>query len=259
MKKKMYLSVVIPCYNEKKNLDRGVLDEVENYLKKQEYTSEVIVSDDGSTDGSLEFVKKFVRGHPRFKQLLNQHGGKPLAVWAGVKKARGEIVLFSDMDQSTPLGQVAKLLPYFEKNYEVVIGSRGQSRKGFSVLRQSGAIVFRLIRQLLLVKKIIDTQCGFKAFKTKVAMNLFSRLTIFEELKKAKGWTVGAFDVELLFIAQKMGYQIAEVPVKWQDEDQSVTKGDPGKKYLKESKEMFLEIFRVKLNDLKGRYRSVNG
>lgn len=253
--KKPYLSIVIPCYNEMKNLERGVLDQVEAYLQKQTYSSEVVIADDESTDGSREFVAKFVKSNSRFRHLKNKHGGKPFAVWAGVKKARGKIVLFTDMDQSTPLDQTAKLLPYFDRGYDVVIGSRGRSREGFSLMRRVGARAFRTIRQVLLVKKIVDTQCGFKAFKTVVASDLFSRLTIFGELAKASGWKVGAFDVEILFIAQKLGYRIAEVPVKWRDEDQSVTKGSPGKKYLKESKEMFLEIIRVKLNDLKGSYR----
>lgn len=252
--KKPYLSVVIPCYNEEKNLKRGVLDQVNEYLKKQKYTSEVIISDDGSTDQSLTFCQKFAKKHDRFRVLANKHGGKPFAVKAGIGVANGEVILFTDMDQSTPLNQVKKLFPFFKKGYRVVIGSRGEEREGFSWLRQLGACVFRLIRQILLIKKIVDTQCGFKAFENKVIKDLFGRLLIFKETKEAKGWKVGAFDVELLFIAQKRGYQIAEVPVKWQDEDIAASdKGIRGK-YFKESKEMFFEILRVKLNDWRGKY-----
>lgn len=254
MKKKPYLSVIIPCFNEEKNLKKGALNQVEKYLGKQDYLSEVIVSDDGSTDKSLKLVSDYVKKHPRFKVLKNKHGGKPFAVRSGVKKARGEIVLFTDMDQSTPINQVEKLWPYFKKGYQVVIGSRGQARKGYTFFRQIGARVFRLFRQIFLLKEIRDTQCGFKAFKNDVAKDLFSKLTIFEKLKNAKGWTVSAFDVELLFLAQKKGYRLAEVPVVWQDKDLSVTKGHPVGKYLKESKEMFAEILRVKLNDWRGVY-----
>ena len=246
---KPFLSVIIPCYNEEKNLKRGVLDEVENYLAKQKFQSEVIISDDESTDRSLEFIKNYLKLHPRFKLLQNKHAGKPFAIRAGIEKAKGELVLFTDMDQSAPMKEFDKFLPFFQKGFEVVIGSRGQKREGFSILRLVGSNVFRLIRQKLLLKNIIDTQCGFKAFKNKVAKSLFSRLLIFKEAKKTKGWKVGAFDVELLFIAQKMGFKIAEVIVAWQDKDVRREK-----KYFKESKEMLMEILRVKFNDLMGRY-----
>ncbi len=246
---KPFLSVIIPCYNEEKNLKRGVLDEVEDYLQKQKYQSEVIISDDESTDGSLPFIKNHLQKHPRFRLLENKHAGKPFAIRSGIKKANGEIILFADMDQSTPINEFDKFLPFFKKGVEIVIGSRGQKREGFSLLRLIGSNVFRLIRQRLLLKNIVDTQCGFKAFKNKVAEGLFSRLLIFKEAKKIKGWKVGAFDVELLFIAQKKGYKIAEVVVNWEDKDVGKKK-----KYFKESKEMLTEILRVKFNDLKGKY-----
>jgi len=257
-----YLSVVIPCFNEEKNLKRGVLKEVWQYLKRQKYSSELIVSDDGSTDNSVKTVKELfinelnqaallTRSKVIIKLIENPHGGKPFAVRAGIKKAKGKIVLFTDMDQSTPIAQVEKLLPFFEKGYDVVIGSRGLERKGFSLLRRLASKVFRLFRKALLLKNIDDTQCGFKAFKNKVAKDLFSQLLIFKNPAKVKGWRVGAFDVELLFIAQKRGYKIAEVPVYWEDKD--VAKGKQ-RKFLKESWQMLKEILRVKLNDLRGFY-----
>ncbi|MBM3205645.1 glycosyltransferase [Candidatus Shapirobacteria bacterium] len=246
---KPFLSVIIPCYNEEKNLKRGVLDEVDKYLQKQKWPSEVIISDDESTDNSRELVQKYLKTHSRFKLLENKHAGKPFAVRAGIEKAQGEVVLFTDMDQSAPLKEFDKLLPFFQKGFEVVIGSRGQKREGFSLVRLIGSNVFRLIRQQLLLKKIVDTQCGFKAFKNKMAKDLFLSLLIFKEKQKTKGWKVGAFDVELLFIAQKRGYKIAEVEINWEDKDIGKQK-----KYFKESKEMLQEIIRVKLNDLQGRY-----
>jgi len=251
MIKKPYLSLIIPCYNEEANLKRGVLQDVANYLKKQNYSFEVIISDDGSQDQSRVLIKKFIKNNPRFKLIENPHQGKSFTIRAGIKKAKGEIVVFADMDQSTPINQIEKILPYFKKGFDVVIGSRGEKRLGFSWFRQLASNIFRFIRKAIILGEIDDTQCGFKAFKNKVAQDLFSRLLIFKKSKKVKGWRVGAFDVELLFIAQKRGYKIAEVPVKWQDKD--VAQGKQ-RQFLKESYLMLKEIFRVKLNDLKGAY-----
>jgi len=246
----IYLSVVIPCYNETENLQRGVLDEVNDFLTKQNFSWEVIISDDGSTDESKKIVSEQVKGKKNFRLVENSHGGKPLAVWSGIKNAGGEYVLFTDMDQSTPIKEVLKLIPYFEK-YEVVIGSRGMERENFSILRKIGSNVFRVFRKILMLRDINDTQCGFKAFQTNVAKKIFPMLQFFKEEKTVKGWKVTSFDVELLFIAEKLGFKVKEVPVEWKDRD--VAKGKK-KSYLKESKEMLMQILSVKLNDLRGLY-----
>lgn len=254
MSNKIYLSVVIPCYNESENLKRGVLNEVYDFLSEQNFSWEVIVSDDGSTDDSRELVKEIIKNKRNFKLIENPHGGKPSAVWGGIKEAKGEYVLFTDMDQSAPIKEVLKLKPYF-KEYDIVIGSRGGERENFSLLRKIGSNVFRLLRKLLLLRNINDTQCGFKAFKTSIAKKIFPMLQFFKKEKVVKGWKVTSFDVELLFIAQKLGYKIKEVPVEWKDRD--VAKGKK-KSYLKESKEMLMQILRVKLNDLRGLYNQKN-
>jgi len=246
----IYLSVVIPCYNETENLQRGVLDEVNDFLTKQNFSWEVIISDDGSTDESKKIVSEQVKGKKNFRLVENSHGGKPLAVWSGIKNAGGEYVLFTDMDQSTPIKEVLKLIPYFEK-YEVVIGSRGMERENFSILRKIGSNVFRVFRKILMLRDINDTQCGFKTFQTNVAKKIFPMLQFFKEEKTVKGWKVTSFDVELLFIAEKLGFKVKEVPVEWKDRD--VAKGKK-KSYLKESKEMLIQILSVKLNDLRGLY-----
>jgi len=251
MRKKVFLSVVIPMFNEKENLRKGVLGEVENYLKSQRYTWEVIISDDGSIDNSRKLVEEFVKKHPNFKLVKNKHAGKPFAVREGVRRAKGEIVLLSDMAQSTPITQVTKLLPFFRRGYEVVIGSRGVIRKDSPWYRQVLSWGFRTARRIFLLRDIIDTQCGFKAFKKEVVKDLFSRLQIFKDSQKVTGWRVTAYDVELLFLAQKRGYKIAEVPVSWQDRDLSLGKQ---RRFFRESKEMLKEIVRVKLNDLRGVY-----
>lgn len=247
---KPYLSIVIPCYNEKENLNRGVLDEVYDFLKKQRFSWEVVVSDDGSTDDSREIVSKQIKNKKNFRLVENIHGGKPSAVWGGIQKSSGEYVLFTDMDQSAPIGEVLKLLTYF-KDYEVVIGSRGMERENFSLVRKLGSNVFRLFRKSLMLRKINDTQCGFKAFRADTARKIFPLLQFFKKEKVVRGWKVTSFDVELLFIAEKFGYKIKEVEVEWKDRD--IAKGKK-KSYFKESKEMLVQIVRVKLNDLKGLY-----
>lgn len=247
---KPYLSVVIPCYNESENLKRGILDEVYDFLKKQDFTWEVVISDDGSTDNSREIVSQQIKDKENFRLVENVHGGKPSAVWNGIQKSVGEYVLFTDMDQSAPIAEVLKLLPYF-KDYEVVIGSRGMERENFSLIRKLGSNVFRLFRKSLMLRKINDTQCGFKAFRADVARYIFPKLQFFKKEKVVKGWKVTSFDVELLFLAEKFGYKIKEIPVVWKDRD--VAKGKQ-KSYFKESKEMLMQIIRVKLNDLRGLY-----
>lgn len=254
-----FLSVVIPSYNERENLERGVLTEVSNFLTKQEFTWEVIVSDDDSPDEeSKRLAKEFCEKNKGFVFLENKHGGKPLAVWAGIQKSRGELVLFTDMDQSTPIAELNKLLPYFHEGYDVVIGSRGIERKNFSFLRRLASMIFREIRRSLLLTDIIDTQAGFKCLRTKIAKEIFPLLEpIRNSGKEAHGWTVSSFDVELLVACETRGYKIAEVPVVWEDRDESKAKAVERKKgkYLQESMDMLKEIFRVKLNQLHGKYK----
>ena len=245
-----YLSIIIPCFNEEENLRRGVLDEVFDYLKKQKFSYEVIISDDGSSDKSRQLVEIFIKGKHDFIYLKNPHGGKPSAVKAGLLKARGEWVLFTDMDQATPIGELSKILPFF-KEYDIVIGSRGLTRKSFPLYRKLASAAFLAIRRPFLLRKITDTQCGFKALKRKIALEIFPRLQVFLIKDKIRGWRVSAYDVEMLFIAEKAGYKIAEVPVTWEDKD--ITRGKK-RSFVKESKEMLLEILRIKLADLRGRY-----
>lgn len=248
------LSIVIPCYNEENNLKKGVLNDVYSFLTKQQFNWEVLICNDKSTDNSLKLVQDFASKHKGFCVLNLPHGGKPSAVWGGIQKAKYPIVLFTDMDQSTPLKESLKLLPYFDKGYDVVIGSRGSGREGTSFIRQLMSQVFLLGRKLFLLNNITDTQCGFKALKTDLAKKIFPNLQFFKEKNTSTGWRVSAFDVELLFMAQKWGAKIKEVPVKWRNEDSSTTKGDNSIRFKKESKQMLQEIIRVKYNDIRGLY-----
>ncbi|MDD3998550.1 MAG: glycosyltransferase [Candidatus Shapirobacteria bacterium] len=249
------ISVIIPCYNEEKNLKSGVLDEVASFLKHCDFNWEVIIANDESTDNSLKIVTDFAKKHDNFRVLDLPHGGKPSAVWGGIQKAKYPWILFTDMDQSTPLREITKLLP-FTNTYDVIIGSRGKNREGNSLVRKIMASIFLTFRRLILLPNIIDTQCGFKMFKTNAAKVLFPNLQFFKDKSDKKGWRVSAFDVELLFMAKKWGYKIKEVEVNWKNEDISDTKGDNSSRFKKESLNMIQEIIRVKKNDLKGLYEN---
>jgi len=248
------ISIIIPCYNEENNLKRGVLEEVNQFLISQKFPYEVLICNDQSTDNSLKLAQNFAKNHPHFKVFDFPKGGKPGAIWNGVQQAKYPFALFTDMDQSTPIKEISKLLPYLEENYDIVIGSRGQEREGNTPIRLLGSKVFATLRNLLLRTRIADTQCGFKSMRTDVAKNIFPHLAVIQNIQEGKGWRVTAYDVELLFIAQKSGYKIKEVPVVWKNEDTSTTKGDANARYIKESKQMAQEVWRIFINNLKGKY-----
>lgn len=255
-----FLSVIIPCYNEQKNLENGVLDQVYDYMRAQPYTWEIIVANDGSTDRSSELVREWLQGKTNVALYDLPHGGKPAAIWGGLQHARGEWVLFTDMDQSTPIYELEKLLPLAELGAEVVIGSRGMSREGFSIIRKLGSNVFRALRSVFLLREIQDTQCGFKLFRRDVVTRLFPRLEFFSRMgQPSTGWKVTAYDVELLHLCQKAGYTIREVTVEWRNSDLSDTKGHNGelRRYIRESIDMARQVLRVTRNQLKGLYDDI--
>lgn len=248
---KPFISVIIPNYNEEANLKRGVLQELKSYLDKQKYTWEVIISDDGSTDQSPVTIKNFVAKNKEFRFLENLHAGKPFALKSGIKVAKGKYVLFTDMDQSTPISELAKLIPATKEGFRVVIGSRGVRRQDSSLFRQLASVTFLLARRAILLPRIKDTQCGFKLFETQLARDLFSQMRLFGRDQDATGWKVTAYDVELLYLARKNKVIIVEIPVLWRNEDVSDNKS---RNFIKESYEMFFEILRVRVNDLLGKY-----
>lgn len=251
MTKDIFVTVILPCYNEASNLKRGVLQGIDKYLTAQDYGWEVIISDDGSTDQSTKLVTGFAASHPEFRLLKNTHAGKPFALRSAIKEARGKYILFSDMDQSTPISELGKLMPWVNEGHKVVIGSRGAKRADAAFYRQLAAIIFLTARRLIILPELIDTQCGFKMVETKLAAKIFDHLRILGRGTKAKGWKVTAYDVEMLYLAKKLGAQIQEVSVSWKDEDTSVGKS---RNFIKESYEMLFEILRVRVNDALGKY-----
>lgn len=250
MKKQPYLSVIIPSYNEEVNIRLGVLEKVAHFLEKQSYTWEVIIVDDGSTDESLSLVNEFVQHNKKFYLITKPHRGKAATVISGMSEAHGSYVLFMDMDQAVPVAEINTLLPWFEKGYDVVIGSRSQKRRGAPFTRILMAQGFMMLRGLILsMPDIIDTQCGFKAFSRKAARQLFSKLKIHGSDKQVAGSRVTAgFDVEVLFVAKKLGFSIKEVPVTWYHVD--TRRVNP----IRDSLEGLSDLIRIKLNEIQKVY-----
>ena len=214
---KIDVSVVIPAYNEETNIRLGALEKVSRYLKNQSYSWEATIVDDGSTDATGRLLDDFAKENPGFSVMHNPHQGKANTVISGMMAARGCIVLFTDLDQATPITEVTKILPWFEKGYDVVIGSRNGQRQGAPLTRRAMARGFMMLRGMTLgLRGIVDTQCGFKAFRAPVAHDIFRRLKLYGTRRAVSGSMVTAgFDIEVLFLARKLGYKIKEVPVEW--------------------------------------------
>lgn len=249
---KFTLSVVIPSYNEMANLQKGTLQKVERYLDKQSYDYEVIIVDDGSNDGSREFVKKYSTENKKFHVIENSHSGKAGAVTTGVLASKGDYVLFTDMDQATPIEEVEKLLPFTTKGYDVVIGSRSGNRKGAPFTRKVMAKGMMVLRTTIVgLGEIGDTQCGFKLFSNEAGHKIFARIKqIHNGFKTIHGSSVTAgFDTEVLLIAENNGYKIKEVPVQWlYVESRRVSP-------IKDSIEGLFDLFKIKKNLIRGIYK----
>lgn len=208
-------SVIIPSYNEEDNLKNGVLQQVDDYLSKQKYRYEVIIVDDGSQDQSIKLIEEFIENKKNYRLIRNNHGGKAIAVMTGMIESQGEVALFTDMDQATPLKEIEKLMPRFEEGYDIVFGSR-KGRKGAPAIRKLMAWGFSFLRTILLGLPFKDTQCGFKAFNQTAVHSIFPKLLPAWREMTAGGAAVNAgWDSEVLFIAWSKGLKISEVPVEW--------------------------------------------
>ncbi len=226
----MFLSIVIPAYNESERLPE-TLKKVFDYLEKHNYNFEIIVVDDGSNDRTPQIVKE--QFGEKVKVLIQEQNlGKGAAVRLGVLSSIGEQVLFMDADGSTPITEIKKLQIELEKNYSLAIGSRKNNslievRQPF--YREYLGKTFSLLVRALTGTSIIDTQCGFKLIKGKVAHELFAKMTI-------NGF---AFDVELLYLAAQGGFTVAEIPVVWVNDKRSKVS------LLRDPLIMLWEIFKI--------------
>ncbi len=248
------LSIVIPAYNEEHRLP-ATLEHVVAFVSRLPYPAEVIVVDDGSEDRTAEIAEKFARAlAPTVRLIRNDHRGKGYTVRTGMLAAQGEYILFSDADLATPIEQWDKLRPYFDKGYDVVIGSReglGARRVGEPWYRHVMGRVFNYLVRLVALGGFQDTQCGFKAFRREVAHDLFRRVQLYGEgAQQVKGAALTGFDVEVLFLARKYGYKVKDVPVEWHYGTH--TKVNP----VRDSIRNFKDVWAVRINDWRGKYNS---
>ena len=211
-----FLSVVIPAYNEGARI-ASTLEQVLGYLGARDYSWEVALADDGSSDHTADEVARVAAQWgvgSRLRYLPLPHRGKGWAVRQGMMQAEGEYRFMCDADLAMSIDQLERFLPPVAEEYQVAVGSRsipGASRTGDPRLRHVAAQGFSLVVRSILPSGISDTQCGFKCFHGEAAHRLFS-------MQKLDGF---AFDAELLFLARRLGLRIIEVPIDWHGSTES--------------------------------------
>ena len=236
----LFLTIVIPAYNEERRLAQ-TLPKVAKFIETQAYEAEVLIVDDGSTDRTAKVVKEFSAQHPLFRLIQVEHGGKGHAIKAGMLQAKGEYAFLCDADLAMPITELPKFLPPQRNGYKIAIGSReieGAVRYNEPFYRHLMGRVYNGLVKLMAVRGFEDTQCGFKCFHHSVAQDLFAHQTI-------DGF---GFDVELLYVAQKRGYKIIEVPIHWYYQTES--KVHP----IRDTIRMVQDMITVRQNDWRGVY-----
>lgn len=233
------LSIVIPAYNEAIRIV-PTIGAMASYVCGLDIDWELIVADDGSKDDTVALCTGLDLANLRVL-IAERNGGKGSAVRRGVLAARGERILFADADNSTPIEELSNLMLRMDEGYDVVVGSRaasGAEEAHRSLIRRTMSNTLRAMIRPILGMNIKDTQCGFKLFKREAAQRIFTAQTIM-------GFS---FDLEILYLAHKYGYKVAEQPVSWIDA--------PGSKVdkMKEIRRFLKDMARIKLNDFKGIY-----
>jgi glycosyltransferase involved in cell wall biosynthesis len=236
-------SIIIPAYNESERI-AGTLERIQGYAAEQKWNVEIIVVDDGSRDTTVDMVRQQARNNPAIRLLQNPgNRGKGYSVRNGMLNAKGEVLLFSDADLSSPIEEANKLFDAIAAGADVAIGSRWlqadlQTRRQ-PIHRQLFGRIFNLLLRLVLRLKFKDTQCGFKAFNRASADVLFP-------LQQIERW---GFDPELLYLARHFGFKVLEIPVAWAHREG--TRISP----LRDGLHMFMETLRIRWNAITGKYR----
>jgi dolichyl-phosphate beta-glucosyltransferase len=239
-----WLSVIIPAYNEERRLP-ATLEKLRAYLTRQSFPYDVWVIDNGSTDHTSGLVRDFARGWPFLRSAYCSVRGKGAAVRTGMLRAGGKYRFLCDADLSMPVEEFELFYPPRLADVDVAIGSReaaGARRYHEPGYRHLTGRVFSLAVKLLVMRGFEDTQCGFKCFRDTAADYLFSR-------QRFNGWS---FDVEVLYLARRRGLRIREVPVSW------YYQSDSRVRLANDSIQMFLDLIRIRLFDLRGIYAKPN-
>ncbi|MEK7567161.1 MAG: dolichyl-phosphate beta-glucosyltransferase [Patescibacteria group bacterium] len=217
MNGEVYLSVIIPAYNEGERILKTI-DAISEYLSHRGFSSEIIVSSGGSTDNTVAVVRHKMLNTPRLRLVEDPRRGKGLGVKIGMLAAYGRIRLFTDADNSTDISHFDKMRPFFDQGYEVVIASRDPKDAPGARQAVSQAWHKRLMGnmgnlfiQLVAVRGFWDTQCGFKAFRDSAAEKIFGQ-------QRVPGW---GFDIEALALAKALGYRIGVIPAYWVNDPKS--------------------------------------
>jgi dolichyl-phosphate beta-glucosyltransferase len=227
-------SIVIPAYNEAKRVG-ATLERVLAYVARQQWNAEVILVNDGSCDETREIIQRYISDNPNLRLLENPgNRGKGYSVRHGMLKAEGEVLLFSDADLSSPIEESNKLFAAIADGADVAIGSRWLQaelqKKRQPFYRQLFGRIFNLALRTMLGLRYRDTQCGFKAFTRTAAQSLFA-------VQKIERW---GFDPELLFLANKFGIKVVEIPIDWSHCEGSRIR------YFRDGIRMFQEILKVR-------------
>jgi len=238
------LSIILPCYNEEKNIRRNI-EHIHNYLKARFSDFEIIAVNDGSSDATPAELQKSREESRIPLRIINgrTNRGKGAAVRDGVLRSKKEIIMFLDADLAIPIEELSKFLGVLETGYDFVIASRFVG--GLKILkpvlwyRSIMEKIFRILRMIIINNyDIQDTQCGFKVFKRQTAFKIFPQLTV-------RGWS---FDVEIIFLAKKAGLKIKELPITLQNPPESHIR------IVKDSVKMFFDLIKIKINDWRGKY-----
>ncbi len=239
-----FLSIVIPALNEANRLP-GTLAKIDEFLEQQPYQAEVIVVENASTDDTVAVVQRFAQDHPYVRLIAGVPRGKGRAVKCGMLEACGDYRFICDADLSMPIEQLAKFLPPQLDHYDVAIASRearGARRYGEPRYRHLMGRINNFLIKLITVRGFEDTQCGFKSFSCEAAEDLF-------HIQRMNG--IG-FDVELLYVAQKRGYRIVEVPIDW------YYNADSKMRLVQDSAGIIKEMFEIRRNWHAGLYKEIS-
>ncbi|MCU0485253.1 MAG: glycosyltransferase family 2 protein [Anaerolineales bacterium] len=236
-----FLSIIIPAYNEETRLP-ATLEQIFTFLQSQPYTCEVLVVENGSRDRTLHVAQAFAQTQPALKVIHNPERGKGLAVRRGMLEARGEYRFMCDADLSMPPSEINRFLPPLLKDAAIAIASRevaGAVRYNEPTYRHWVGRGYNLLIRWLALPNLHDTQCGFKCFRGDIAEKLFAKQTL-------TGWS---FDVEILFISRRLGYEIVEIPIPWYYNAESKIN------VFRDSLRMGMDLLKIRINDWRGVYR----